>query len=464
MQIKKKNVNKTLIFFLFAHLIVWTLVPSVSNTNLPLDTIEALAWGNELQFGYHKHPPLSAWFPEFFYQIFGSQDWAYYFLSQIFVIMSFIIIFKFSENFFQNKIYSLLSILLLEGIYFYNFTTPEFNVYVCQLPFWAATVYYCWRGIKQNDNISWVLLGVFAGLGMLSFYLTFYLLLSLVLFFIYIIVKEKRFNYKYLISLFSFFIILLPHLIWLVDNDYITINNAIFRSVNDPLSGFEGSKFLDHLFYPFLFLLKQISLIIPFVFMLLIIVTKFKTKINYRDKKFLFLISITILPLVFMFFTSLITGARIRTMWMTSFYLYTGVLFMYIYQTSINLKKLKSFFLVFLFLFIFSPMAYYVVSYNQTNQRTDYPGKEISERVQNKWESNFSNKIEIVVGYGWINGGWFAGNLSYHLESRPKWKTELKDEINVGTIWIQGFNKIDNCKGVLYQIKPLNDICMFGKK
>ena len=242
MQIKKKNVNKILIFFLFVHLIVWTLVPSISNTNLPLDTIEALAWGNELQFGYHKHPPLSAWFSEFFYQIFGSQDWAYYFLSQILVIMSFIIIFKFSENFFQNKIYSLLSILLLEGIYFYNFTTPEFNVYVCQLPFWAATVYYCWRGIKQNDNISWLLLGVVAGLGMLSFYLTFYLLLSLVLFFIYIIVKEKRFNYKYLISLFSFFIILLPHLIWLVDNDYITINNAIFRSVNDPLSGFEGPK------------------------------------------------------------------------------------------------------------------------------------------------------------------------------------------------------------------------------
>jgi hypothetical protein len=165
-----------------------------------------------------------------------------------------------------------------------------------------------------------------------------------------------------------------------------------------------------------------------------------------------------------MFFTSLITGARIRTMWMTSFYLYIGVFFIYIYQTSINLKKLQSFFLVFLFLFIFSPLAYYVISYNQTNQRTDYPGREISETVQSKWESNFSNKIEVVVGYGWINGGWFAGNLSYHLESRPKWKTELKDEINVGTIWIQGFNKIDNCKGILYQVKPLNDICMFGKK
>ena len=143
MQIRKKNINEIVTFFLFAHLIVWTLIPTISNTNLPLDTIEALAWSSNLDWGYNKHPPFSAWSVEFFYQIFGNQDWAYYFLSQLFVVSSFIIIFKFSEDFFKNKIHSLISVLLLEGIYFYNFTTPEFNVNVCQLPFWAATVFYC---------------------------------------------------------------------------------------------------------------------------------------------------------------------------------------------------------------------------------------------------------------------------------------------------------------------------------
>ena len=48
MKIKKRDINFFLSLFLFAHLIIWTLVPSISNTNLPLDTIEALAWGNEL--------------------------------------------------------------------------------------------------------------------------------------------------------------------------------------------------------------------------------------------------------------------------------------------------------------------------------------------------------------------------------------------------------------------------------
>ena len=66
MQIKNKDVNKSLILFLLIHLVIWTLVPTISNTNLPLDTIEALAWGNNLDWGYSKHPPFSAWSVEFF--------------------------------------------------------------------------------------------------------------------------------------------------------------------------------------------------------------------------------------------------------------------------------------------------------------------------------------------------------------------------------------------------------------
>ena len=56
----KKNITKIFYFFLFFHLFLWTLIPSVSNTNLTLDTIEALAWGSNLDWGFNKHPPFSA--------------------------------------------------------------------------------------------------------------------------------------------------------------------------------------------------------------------------------------------------------------------------------------------------------------------------------------------------------------------------------------------------------------------
>ena len=123
----------------------WTLIPSLTNHNLPLDTIESLAWGSNLDWGFNKHPPMSAFFLEIFYQIFGSQDWAYYLLSQIFVLISFYYVFKFAHEILRNIKLSLISVLLLESIYFYNFTTPEFNVNVCQLPFWSMVVYYSWK-------------------------------------------------------------------------------------------------------------------------------------------------------------------------------------------------------------------------------------------------------------------------------------------------------------------------------
>ena len=45
---------------------------------------------------------MSAFFPEVFYQIFGAQDWAYYLLSQIFVVTAFIVVFKFAEELFKE--------------------------------------------------------------------------------------------------------------------------------------------------------------------------------------------------------------------------------------------------------------------------------------------------------------------------------------------------------------------------
>ena len=142
MNVFKRNIKNIFFIFILSHLLIWTLVPTFTNENLPLDLIEALAWGSNLDWGFNKHPPGSAFFPELFFQIFGPQDWAFYLLSQIFVIISFYYVFKLANEIFENPLLSLISVLLLESIFYYNFTSPEFNVNVCQLPFWSAVVYY----------------------------------------------------------------------------------------------------------------------------------------------------------------------------------------------------------------------------------------------------------------------------------------------------------------------------------
>ena len=421
MNVLNRNINNIFFIFALSHLIIWTLVPSLTNKNLPLDTIEALAWGSNLDWGFNKHPPISAFFPEIFYQIFGAQDWAYYLLSQIFVLIAFYFVFKFAYEIFGNIKLSLISVFLLSSIYFYNFTTPEFNVNVCQLPFWSLVVYYSWK-IYQSKEIKFkdcFLIGLFGAIGFLSKYLFIYLLLSIALLFIYLIYfkKIKKFDFKYLITLEVFIVLLIPHFVWLYNNDFITIFYGLKRT------GLEGSGILDHLKYPVIFVLKQIGILIPFFFLIWLLVKKIKFKINFKDKKFLFLLFINILPIFLMFITSMIMGSKIRTMWMTPFYLFFGVLFVYIFQSQINLKKINKFLYGFLFLFFLSPVLYSYISISKTDKRTDYLGKEIAKKVQLVWDQDFNKPIDFVIG-----DEWKAGNLSYHLKSRPVWEGFINND------------------------------------
>jgi len=456
--IKIKNISSIFNLFLITHLLIWTLVPFFSNKNLPLDVIEALAWGTNLDWGWDKHPPLSIFFPEIFYQLFGNQDWAYYLLSQIFIVFSFVIIFKLAKEFLKNETYALLSVFLLEGIYFYNFTTPEFNVNVCQIPFWSLTVYYSWQCFKNDKIHNWLLFGLFAGLGVLSKYLFIYLLISVSLFFIYHLKKNKKFNIKYLIPLLVFLLVLSPHLKWLIDSDYKTIAYGLKRT------SLEGGTFFNHFIYPLKFILKQIGTLLPFFILLSLILKKFKFKINKHDEKSIFLIFVTFGPILLMAITSLIFAANIRTMWMTPFYLFFGLFFIYHFKTSINLNFLKKFMFSFLFIFILSPATYLYVSISKDNKRTDYPGKEIAYLVQNRWDKNFVNNIAIVVGDEWL-----AGNLSYHLQSRPQWFNNLEPKLKNlklggGVIYVGNADVLKSvCPGEFGSIKS-QGICMIGTR
>ena len=228
--ITKKNVNKAFYIFIIFHLFLWTLIPSLSNTNLPLDTIEALAWGSNLDWGFNKHPPFSAFAVEFFFKIFGNNDWAYYFLSQIFVVTAFYFVWKFSYLILDDKIYSFIAVLTLSSIFFYNFSTPEFNVNVSQLPFWALTVFFFWKGLNFNKKIDWILFGFFSALGFLSKYLFIYILLSFFIFFIFNLKKYRKSIKNYSLSILIFLILLIPHFIWLIDNNFVTIFYGLNRS------------------------------------------------------------------------------------------------------------------------------------------------------------------------------------------------------------------------------------------
>ena len=296
---------------------------------------------------------------------------------------------------------------------------------------------------------------MFAALGILSKYLFIYLIIGIKLVFFYFIKKGIKFSHYFIAGPITL-LILIPHLIWLNENNFITISYGLQRT------GGVGS-FIDHLIYPLIFLGKQIGLLVPFLLMSFFLLKKIKPKINLKDKKLIFLLLTTIAPIFFMLLTSIIMGAKIRTMWMTPFYLFAGTLIIYIFKSQINLNKLKSFTSVLIIFFLISPIAYAYVSISQTDKRTDYDGKEIARLIQNRWDKNFSNRISIIIG-----DEWYGGNLSYHLDSRPKLFTNLdnkgKIDIEGGVIYVGNPEVLKKvCPGIYGTIRPIG-ICMIGKR
>ena len=445
------------IFYLLClyHLIIWTIIPYFSNKNLPLDVIEALAWGQDFDLGYNKHPPLSAWIPGLLFKIFGNKDWIYYLLSQVFILISFIFLWKLSSFFLNKKSHILLSILAIEGIAFYTFDTPQFNVNICQIPLWIGTVYFFFKSIKDNKITDWIFLGVFAALGFLTKYIFVYLLISLFFYLIFILTKKKRINFKFLYALLIFFLITAPHFKWLIQNDFTTLYYALKRG------GLNEFNIYNHLLNPIKFLINQITILLPFLLLIYFLIKKIKIRLPLNNEKFIFLLFSFLLPFLLILITSIITGSRIRTMWMIPFYSLIGIFFIFLYQDQINFKKIKNFIILLIIFLIVSPILYSLRSI-YSDSRTSYEGRKIASQIEREWKTISKDKIS-NVGFS----EWYAGNLSYQLSNRPKVFLEENNDFykkpaviiakDIGPSLCN--RKNINIKNILYKKIDDHDVC-----
>ena len=187
--------------------------------------------------------------------------------------------------------------------------------------------------MKHDKAIDYLLLGIVVSLGILSKYLFIYLVIGIKFYFIYLIIKGKKFD---ILNIFIpgtiVILILFPHIIWLIKNDYTTVIYGLQRT-----SG--TGSFFDHLIFPIIFLGKQLGILFLSFFMVFLLLKKYKLQINYKDKKLIFLIFTILIPILLILLTSMIMGVKIRTMWMTPFYLFLGL---FLFTFSINKLRQKN--------------------------------------------------------------------------------------------------------------------------
>ena len=151
---------------------------------------------------------------------------------------------NFQLKFLKDLKLSLISVLILESIFFYNFTTPEFNVNVCQLPFWSLVVFYSWKIYNNKKKLlNCFLIGLYGAIGFfIKIFVYLFINFNCSFFYLHnLFLKNKKIHFKYFIILEIFAVLLVPHIIWLFNNDFITITYGLKRA------GLENSNIINHI-------------------------------------------------------------------------------------------------------------------------------------------------------------------------------------------------------------------------
>ena len=411
--------------FLLLHLAIWTLIPALSLNSLPLDSVECLIWGNEWQAGYSKHPPLSAWISEAFFEIFSGKIWSIYFLSQIAVCLAFIGNWQLAREFLPKQ-KAFLATIILEGLHFYNFSSPEFNPNVLSLPIVAWFNYFAWQVYKNINSKHWLSLAIIAALGILSKY-SFILHLAsfvLLLVFDYKNLTQRLKNPQIWLAVFLFIGLLVPHLIWLKKYDFLPL-----QYIKESSEASNSIK--NHLLQPLSFIGFSLFLLLPIFLIFLPVLKKDK---NFSSKIFkpilsdlwtknesIFLLFLGFGAFFLLSFESLLTGGRIKDMWGYAMWNMAGIMLFYFFKNNLAAKRVKKFWIIFWLFFSVFIISYIGSNLLQPNKYSLFDGKNAAKVIQNSWDHEVNkNKIEtrpikIIAGDMWI-----AGDISLFMSKRPQ--------------------------------------------
>ncbi|MEM6393565.1 MAG: glycosyltransferase family 39 protein [Planctomycetota bacterium] len=417
--------SRVLWMMLLAHLVVWTAVPTLVNHNLPLDVVEAIAWGQEWQWGYDKHPPLSGWMAAAAGWVgratgLGTGDWALYLLSQVCVVSAMLGVYLLGRATLGAK-QAVLAVLLMQGVTYHHFTSPEFNVNVVQLPFWAFAFYLYWRAIHDDKLWQWAGIGLCVGLAVLGKYLGGLIVFPLVAF--PLVSRAHRWVLRkpgMYVSAGGCLLVVLPHLWWASQNRWITLTYGLGRAgagADEPWS------ILDHVLHPVNFLL---ALAFAGVATLPIVwAWGIRRRGNGSDADEsmvpharLFLAVMGVTPIAVFCGLSLVAGFELRSMWGTPLLLLLGAVLVDRFRfTRVGDAKrmvLPPLMVSLVVAGVYAGTTLGSLPVRDKGKRTNFDGVGFSRALQSAWDEQTDRPLTIVAGRVWD-----SCNPAWYLPQRP---------------------------------------------
>ena len=385
--------RKWFIVFLILHLLVWSCIGLI-RTVLPTDSLEGIYWGSLHDFGTPKHPPLAGWLTYITYAVFKT-DFSIYLLSQAFIILGFIYIYKLARCFLDEK-RAILSVIIMEGCWCYTYVTGYygFNPDVILLGMLPLLTYCFYNCMHKNNWANWLWLGIITGLCFLNKYQTVLTLLPMAIWafaFKRDVFKSPKFYTAVLIA----FLIFLPHLHWLVQYDFF------------PLLYFDGElsapSWITHLTAPLTFIIVQIAAIAGSVVLYFFFfwVNKKQIKIHKPENKqdLWFILLLGFVPLLVHLFMGFYSGGTMRPRWGFEFWYMLGIMLFYFFPTDIEKKDFNFFLKMALFAMTVTFIALGTLLSVEKNYRSRYPVAKVLGDIQTIWQNQTNAPLKYVGGY-----------------------------------------------------------------
>jgi len=389
------SAKKSFILLCLAHLTFWTLAPALFQKNGALDVVEAIAWGGQWQLGYDRDPFLVAWLAHIASLFGGSSLWSIYLLSQACIITCFWSVWRLARDMHFKSTHALMAVLFLEGIFYYHFSTPEFNDNVLQIPLWSLTALFYYRALVNQEMKDWLLTGTFIALAMLAKYFSVMLMVPMAL--LLVLTPQGRASFKnigiHVAGVLSL-IILSPSLYWQYQHGFSYIHYALNRAAVAP-------SLINHFIYPIKFIFAQLLALSPaLVLFLLTTKTRFNLK-KQADFNTLFLIVMALGPLLTTVMYCAITGTQMRSMWGTPLFSLLGLLLVHLsLPQEQTLKKYVFATASFFFISLVSYLSLVTISpyFLGYAKNEFYPSQQIANDVTKLWRNKTHQPLTYVAG------------------------------------------------------------------
>jgi 4-amino-4-deoxy-L-arabinose transferase-like glycosyltransferase len=220
-----------LVMLLGLYMFVWMAAQLVSHTNFDPygDMLENFIWGQSFAWGNPKHPPLLGWITGSWFTVMPHTQANYYLLAYGNAAIGLAGIFYLGQILKLNSIARPAALLMILALP-YSTLAMKFNANTILLALWPWIAVAWIMGLDANHArrkrwLSGIALGTLAALGMLAKYYTGVFLLSLAL--ITLLTPQGRAYLKTFtpwLALMVFVLVLGPHLWWLSNNHFASLN------------------------------------------------------------------------------------------------------------------------------------------------------------------------------------------------------------------------------------------------